>query len=592
MARDKLGEQDSVGKVRRALSLYRDGDAAGAAALCEAALALDEGQADAWHLLGLTHLDGGRFQQAVAALREAIRLAPEIAAFHVNLAVALHRLGEISAAADSLQGALRLDARLPDAHYNYGNVLLDLGRSDDAEKHFAEAAALNPRHAQALNNLGHLLRRRGDLDEAIGRFRAAVSVAPQYAAAWSNLCGSLSEAGRRADAIEAGRRAVRLDPQSADGFYNLGNAYAALPNPDRAIDCYRRSLQCDPMHLDCLVNLGAALQSAGRCEMAIDVLDRALQVSPSLPAATWNKALALLLSGRFREGWACYEARWDAVPWMRPSVSDKPMWDGSPLEGGTMLVISEQGFGDSIQCVRYVSMAIARGGSVVLEAPQALWALFQRLPGRPPVIATGEARPAFDVWAPVMSLPRLFKTEMETIPNQCPYFDVGGAAPLSSGEERRPRVGLVWRGSLTNDRGAFRSCRLVDLEPLLEIAQATFFSLQTELSDDDRQLLDAREIEDLGSSFGDFLDTAEAVRGLDLVITVDTATAHLAGALARPVWTLLSAMPDWRWLLDRGDSPWYPTMRLFRQPALGDWTNVIAAVVRALKADLEKGRFA
>ena len=590
MAQDELHKQDSVGKVRRALSLYRGGDAAGAAALCEATLALDDGQADAWHLLGLTHLDGGRLQQAVGAFTEAIRLAPEVAGFHVNLAAALHRLGEISAAAGSSQTALRLDARLPDAHYNYGNVLLDLDRPDDAETHFAEAAALNPRHAQALNNLGHLLRRRGDLDEAIGRFRAAVSVAPGYAAAWSNLCGSLSEAGRRADAIEAGRRAVQLDPQGADGFYNLGNAYAALPRPDQAIDCYRQSLQCDPTHLDCLVNLGAALQSMGHCEMAVDVLDRALRLSPSLPAATWNKALALLLSGRFQEGWACYEARWDAVPWMRPSVSDKPMWDGAPLQGRTILVTAEQGFGDAIQFVRYASMVRARGGSVVLEAPHALSALFRRLPDKPPVVAMGEARPPFDVWAPVMSLPRLFETELETIPNHCPYFDVGAAAAPLSGGEGRPRVGLVWRGSLTNDRGAFRSCRLVDLEPLLEFARVTFVSLQTELSDDDRALLDAREIEDLGSSFGSFLDTAEAIQGLDLVITVDTATAHLAGALARPVWTLLSAMPDWRWLLDRRDSPWYPTMRLFRQPALGDWAGVVADVVCALKADLEKGQ--
>lgn len=574
--------------LRRAIALREEGKPCEAEALADAVLALDPENADGWQIAGLARLDQGMNVSACEALARAAELAPVIAGNHVNLAIALDRLGKPDRAIQSLQRAIGLQEDLPEAHYNLGNVLLRTGRAADAEVAFERAIALRPRYAEALNNLGHVIAARGGQESAVGYFRQALDADARYAPAWSNLCASLLDLGRTVEAIGAGRRAVLLSPESAEAHYNLGNAFAAAPIPAEAAACYRRALQVSPGYTDAFVNLGVAQINLGDCDGAIAALDHALAFDPELPEANWNKALALLLSGRLGEAWELYEWRWRAVKGLSMPKVDRPLWDGGRGQGRTVLIRCEQGYGDAIQFVRYLSMVREKGWRVVLECPPKLERLFVVSGIADAVIPFGAQRPAFDAWLPVMSLPRAFRTDVANIPAAGPYLTIP-PAPRHGAGDAGLKVGIVWQGSLTNGRGRFRSCMLADLAPLGRIPGVSLCSMQSQISAEDRLLLEQLSIPDLESGLLDFADTAAVVQALDLVITVDTAMAHLAGALGRPVWTLLSAFPDWRWMLDRDDSPWYPTMRLFRQGRAGDWTAVVQEMASALRRYVEDG---
>jgi hypothetical protein len=341
-------------------------------------------------------------------------------------------------------------------------------------------------------------------------------------------------------------------------------------------------LQVDPAYADAFVNLGVAQMNLGDCDGAIAALDHALMIDEGIAEANWNKALALLLSGRLAEGWDLYEWRWRAVRGLSMPDIDRPLWDGSDGRGRTILVRCEQGYGDAMQFVRYLPPMRGKGWRILLECPPELERLFAVSGLADTVIPFGAARPDFDAWLPVMSLPRMFRTELATIPSPGPYL-TAQPAPASRIKFGGLRVGIVWQGSLTNGRGRFRSAALADFAPLARLPGISLCSMQAQLSAEDRVLLERLSIPDLQSGLGDFADCAGVVRSLDLVITVDTAMAHLAGALGRPVWTLLSVFPDWRWMLDRDDSPWYPTMRLFRQRHAGDWESVVQEVASALR---------
>jgi tetratricopeptide (TPR) repeat protein len=574
--------------LQRALALRAEGKAQAAESLCDAVLALDPENADGWHIAGLARLDLGMNAAACDALSRAVALAPDIAGFHVNLATALDRVGKPAQAIESLQRAIALEEGLAEAHYNLGNVFLATGRRGEAVAAFEKAVALRPGYAEALNNLGHISTMCGDPPVAIGFFRRAVDAEPRYGPAWSNLCGALVDLGRTVEAIDAGRQAVLLAPQSAKAHYNLGNAFAAAPIPAEAAACYRRALQIDPRYADAFVNLGVAQISLGDCDQAIAALEHALTLDANLAEAGWNKALALLLSGRLGEAWDLYERRWQAVKGLSMPEIGQPLWDGGDGSGGTALIRCEQGYGDAMQMVRYLPSVRDRGWRVALECPPKLARLFSDSGLADAVVPFGAERPAFDVWLPIMSLPRIFGTELATIPSSGPYLKAG-LAPRARAGGAGLTVGLVWQGSLTNDRGRFRSCALSDLAALQNVAGVGLCSLQAQVAAEDRRLLERLSIPDLESGLSDFADTAAIVQSVDLVVTVDTAMAHLVGALGGQVWTLLSAFPDWRWMLDRDDSPWYPTMRLFRQHGSGDWAPVVQDVAAALQRLVEGG---
>jgi Tfp pilus assembly protein PilF len=574
--------------LRRALSLYQDGRPHEAESLCDAVLVLEPDNVDALQITGLARLDLGMNAAACDAFEKAIALAPDVAVGHLNLATALLRLGKPAAALRKLERALGLQCDLPEAHYNLGNTLLALGHADEAEKAFEQAVSLRPDYADALNNLGQMLRDRGDGEGAARHFHRALDAAPAYGPAWSNLCGVLIDLGRAADAVIAGRRAALLLPGDARAHYNLGNAFAAALIPAEAAACYRRALRIDPLFTDAFVNLGAAQMGLGDTDGAVTAFEHALAIDAGLPEANWNKALALLLSGRWEDAWDLYEWRWRAVRELRLPEIATPMWDGGSGTDGTVLIRCEQGYGDAIQFVRYLPMVRARGWRVALECPPALERLFRDSAVADTVIAFGAPRPAFDCWLPVMSLARIFETSLGTVPADVPYL-AAGAAPEWHPDTPGFTVGIVWQGSLTNGRGRYRSCTLADLLPLRRAPGVSLVSLQAQLSEEDLAALRRFGIPDLASGVRDFADSAALAQQVDLVIAVDTAMAHLAGALGRPVWTLLSAFPDWRWLLDRDDSPWYPGMRLFRQRRIGEWPPLVDEVASALSRYVREG---
>ena len=450
----------------------------------------------------------------------------------------------------------------------------------------ARALALAPRFAEALNNLGNALMARGRTEEAAQNFQASLAIDAGSAEAHFNLGNALMDLGSTEEAAASYGRAVDLDGDDTGKLYNLGNALGALDRAEDAVDCYRSALEADPENTDALNNLAAACKDLGRLDEARECYRRALSFEPDSVDLHWNHSLVLLQSGDFAEGWREYEWRWRTPSFARFLRDfEPPLWEGGDLSGKTILVHAEQGFGDAIQFVRYAPMVAARGGRVVLECRPGLERLFAGTDGVAEVVTLDAPLPPFDVHIPLMSLPRVFATELDTIPAAVPYLSV--PADAEAGDEIQGatglKVGIVWVGSPTRPDNDKRSCEPCHFAPLMGIPGTSFFSLQVgEFADGFREL-EGRAV-DLSPGLGDFADTAAAVQALDLVISVDTAVLHLAGALARPAWGALSFPTGFLWMGGRDDSPWYPTMRLFRQDAPADWEPVFRRLGRELEA--------
>lgn len=575
----------------RALTLYEEGKQSDdieklqeADTLCDAVVALDPENADAWQIAGLARLARGLNKSAKEAFEQAIAAAPEDAGNYVNLATADLRMGRPEQALRGLRHAIELQSDLPEAYYNLGNTLVAVAQPDDAAVAFRKAIELKADYPEALNNLGQILRDDGATDDALALFERAIEIDPRYGPPWSNLCATFTDLGKIGEAIEAGRRSVLLMSDDASAQYNLGNAFAAAHIPAEAIACYRRSIQADPAYAAAYVNLGVMRHDLGEIDGALQEYENALGIEPDDARAKWNKALTLLLSGRFEEAWPLYEARWDALEKLKKPTISAPPWDGSD-GSGIILLYCEQAFGDAIQFVRYVQLVRQKGWRILLECAPNLRRLFEESGLAEVVIAYGQPRPAFDCWLPIMSVPGILGTSVDTIPAQIPYL-VGPEKPKDGRvvprRENTLNVGIVWQGSLTNVAGSFRSCRLTDFAPLRNVDGVALFSMQSQLSSEDTALLDEFSIPDLESGLQGFADTAAVVRQLDLVISVDTAMVHLAGALGCPTWVILPVFPDWRWMRDREDSPWYPGMRLFRQKTFGDWASLFGSLAEEL----------
>ena len=575
---------------------------------------------DVLHLLGLVLHQRGDHAGAADHIGRAIKENPGEAHYHNNLGSVLKALGRLGEAVACFRQAMALREDYAEAVYNLGNALRQRGDADDAEAAYREALRLVPDNADALNNLGTLLKEQGRLGEAERCFRDAAGLAPEDATVWLNLGVTLGEQDRIKDSLDVLKRAVGLAPGMAEAHYALANAYRDAGLPEAAEASYRRALGIDAEFTDAYTNLGAVLLNSGRAADAVPHFKRAAELNPGhvdvhenlvkayLNAEQAEDAVAtyrdlvsdhpddaeihaqygicLLLTGRLKQGFREYEWRWKTDAF----VSDRfpqPLWDGSPLDGKTILLRAEQGMGDLIQFVRYVPLVAARGGRVVLECYPPLRRLFSGLEGPDQVIVRGEEVPPFDVQVPLVSLPRVFGSDVDSLPSEVPYLmapePCREAWREPTGGDEGMRVGLIWAGSPDHPNDSNRSL-LADLyRPLLSVPGVTFHSLQT--GDRASQLGrwdQAGGVRDLGARIHDFADAAAAMEGLDLVITVDTAPAHLAGALGRPVWVLLPHVPDWRWMLEREDSPWYPTMRLFRQSSPGNWAQVVERVKAGL----------
>ncbi len=571
------------GNVLRALGRHRE-----AVVAYDAVLALDPSHADACNNRGNALLDLGEAETAAENYRAALCADPRHAAAALNLGIVLMRLGRPELALAALESAVVLDPGSAEAQFQRAGCLRRLSRPAEALEGYRLAAGLDPGHVDALRQAGLLLQELGRLPEALTALESARALRgddPDLEVDTGNVLVALH---RFEDALACYGRALKRDDAHAPAHNNRGNALSALKRPSEAITAYRAAIAAKPDYADAHVNLGHCLRATRRLAEAEDAYGQALAFVPEYQRAVFGLALVQLSQGRFVPGWRNYEARWHPDN-LTSEAQDfaRPLWLGDfDLQGKTILLHSEQGLGDTIQFCRYASLVKARGARVVLRVQPPLKTLLASLDGPELVVAVGEPVPDFDVHCPLLSLPLAFGTALETIPGTCPYLS-GDPASARGWRERlgpraRPRVGIAWSGNPGHASDHLRSLPLARLAPLFA-AEADFFVLQGEVSAEDRAVLGGYpNVIDFGPELGDFARTAALASLMDVVISVDTAVAHLAGAIGRPVWVLLAYSADWRWLQERDGSPWYPSARLLRQPGYGDWEPVIAAAAAAL----------
>ena len=585
-------------QLKQGLRLHQAGDLAGAGEVYRAILDAEPGNVDALNLMGVVLQAGGELDTAIVLLEQAAKLAPDYPAPLVNLGNALQLKGRLDDAVETFEKALALDPNLAEAANNLASALNDLGRHPEAADACAKALKLKPDFGEAHNNLGNALAGLGKAREAEASYRRAVGINPGHATAYFNLGNVLADQGLPEDALDHFQKAVALDDGNAEKHFNLANTALKLDRFDEAVESFENAIAIDGGYLDAHCNLGSALQSLGRMEDSIASYRRALALAPKGAANDdgesgggnadlhWNLALALLQNGDYAEGWAEYEWRWKNPDFTTPEKDvPEPLWDGGDLKGKTLLLHDEQGIGDTLQFIRYAPLAAAKGARVVVECRAELTRLFAEIEGVDGVVEKGGELPAFDCHAPLMSLPRIFATTLETVPAEIPYLSAPEGTPVDARihEGGGLSVGFAWAGSPTRKGDANRSLDPKRFEPLMGVPGTRFFSLQVGGARPGFEALaPAENVFDIGSDFGDFADTAAAIQALDLVISVDTAVVHLAGALGRPVWVLMPFAATYMWLAGRDDSPWYPSLRLFRQSQPGDWDGVFERVKEEL----------
>jgi tetratricopeptide (TPR) repeat protein len=539
--------------LRRALAARQAGRLDEAAAALRSLLAARPADFDALHLLGVVTAQRGDHRAAAEILARALAANPGAAEAHANLGQVRRALGETAAALASFERATRLDPKLADAHAGRGMMLRQLGRAAEALESFERALVQRPGHADALNGRGN----------------------------------ALLDLKRPAEALASYDALLAARPGHADGWNNRGSALLDLLRPAEALAGFDKALALRPRYAYARNNRGMALRQLGREAEALADFEQALALEPDFAEARKNRGMVRLLLGDFAGGWPDFEWRFAATGAPRPRDYGEARWRGEGgIAGKTILLHAEQGFGDTIQFCRYAAPVAALGARVILAAPPTLKRLLASLAGAPLIAASDAETGPFDLHCPLLSVPLALKTTLATIPAAVPYLAPPAELARAWAERlagiARPRIGLAWSGNPKHGNDGNRSIPLRLLAPL-GAAKAGFVNLQKEIRDADRAALaDFAWLAPPGAALGDFADAAALIAGLDLVISVDTAIAHLAGALGKPAWILLPYAPDWRWLRDGETSPWYPTARLFRQPAIGDWESVIAKLGAAL----------
>ncbi|KWN24270.1 hypothetical protein WT83_02525 [Burkholderia territorii] len=603
----------------RAYAAHRAGHLAEAEHGYRAALATNPADADALHLFGVLRHQQGQHAEAAGLVGRAVELRPNDAALQLNLGNALKALGRLDEAIDRFRNALTLAPEFPLAHYNLGNAYAALQRHEDALDAFGRALELTPDDASIHNNLGNALNALGRHDDAIAAFRRALELRPGHAGAHNNLAMALNAIGRADDAIAHFQAAIAAQPRFVAAHFNLGNTFEALgrhgeaaaafeaalalhpPFPlalfglanalcaqarhREALPYYERAVGLDPSFGLAWLNLGNAHHALGAHEMALRAFDQALRVAPDLKLAHLHRAVTLLTLGDFTRGLPAYEARHD-TPGATP-LGTLPRWQGEPITSRTLLIRAEQGFGDTLQFVRFVPLVRERCARVVLEVQPELVTLLTPAAARWRValVAQGAAKPpAADIACTLMSLPFLLGLQPADIVAGRRYLDVPDSARRrfrgSLGGQSKRKFGLAWSGRRQAQEN--RSMPFDALAPLLALSDIDWIVLQPALDEDERARVDAHpRVHRLDGRLRDFAETAALIERLDGVVTIDTAVAHLAGALGKPLWIMLPFAADWRWFTG-DDCPWYPHARLVRQSATGQWLDVAAAVAAAL----------
>ena len=509
--------------LRHAEAARRDGDLRGARRMCLAALRASPEDAHVLSLMAAIAADERQTEEGLSWARRAVAVDPRSVA----------------------------------AHYALGRLWEGAERYAEAEASYRKVTVLDPNHARAHNNLGCMLHMQGKLDAALACYRKALELDPQQPEANKNYAALAgADAGRLETAIDGFKRQIAANPGDAAAYNSLANIYVELGR-----------------HREALVNL-----------------ERALALDPDRVEFHFAKAHLLLLLGNYAEGWKEYEWRWRMKAINAPALRfSRPMWDGRRIEKGALLIHGETGFGDTLQFVRYAPLAAVRCATVIVECQPALKSLLHGAKGVSQVVAQGERLPPFDTHVPLIALPGIFGTTLDSIPWQGPYIHADPAQAsewrslVASCEPARIKAGLVWAGNPQNPNDRARSLALQDLAPLARVPDVTFFSLQKGPAAAQAVAPPAgMRLVDLTPRILDFSDTAALLSQLDLVVSIDTAVAHLSGAMGMPTWVALPFAADWRYHVGRGDNPWYPTMRLFRQERDGDWSAVIAQIAQEL----------
>lgn len=547
----------------------------------------------AWHHLGLACVAQDKLAEAARAFQKALEVSPLHVESLTQLGILLARQNRLPEATAKFRQAIELRPEHAKAHNNLGVVLTQLGRSDEAMACYQEAARLQPDYAEAHFNLGIWFGDRKQHDKSIACYERALQARPDYVDAMFNLGLILIHERRPGEAAATLEHAVRLKPENPEGHNNLCLAYADLGRFDAAIASCDAALRLRPFDAKSHMNRGISLAASGRIDEGLAAYAVALRLQTEYVNAHWNRSLAWLAQGDFARGWPEYEWRWQRTETKTRNFPE-PRWDGVSLDGKTILLWCEQGLGDTLQFVRYASDLKKRGATVWLECPSKMIPLLSGCAGIDRTLPEGSPLPAgFDCQAPLMSLPLLCGTTLADIPGEIPYLSIDPVLVerwrQELGVSQAFRIGVAWQGNPKHRFDQHRSIPVHWFASLATLDGVELYSLQK--GPGVNQLAGIRfPILELGSrldeSGGAFLDTAAVMQSLDLVITIDSALAHLGGALGVPVWVALSTNPDWRWLLDRTDSLWYPTVRLFRQQKLGDWAPVFERMredVRALR---------
>jgi hypothetical protein len=504
---------------------------------------------------------------------------------------ALHLLGVIAhqrqnhpAAMALLDRAIQQNPRSALAHLNRGNTLKDMGDLQRAIVNYEQAIAIHPGYAEAYVNLGIALQECQQSDRALNCYRKAIGLKPDFAEAYFALGNALQEHGQTDAAIVCLQEATRLRPGFVAAFCNLGNLFKETGRFDEAVAVYAEAIRLQPDFPVAHCNLGNVQKEKQQFQLAIDSYGRATKLNPNFAEAHWNRSLVHLLLGEFEVAWPLFEWRWKAKK-NNISLPDfrRPLWLGEQaLMGKTILICWEQGFGDTIQFCRYVPLVQALGAKVLLVVPPSLVPLLKTLHGVAQVLGPNEAVSDFDCYCPLISLPLAFHTTLNTIPAPSAYLHADAnrtqfwKAKLPQSDKKR--IGIAWSGSATNKSRSVPLSEFIGHLP----RHLDYVCLQKDVTDKERYILAALNMHCFDQDIADFSDTAALCGLMDLVISIDTSAAHLAGAMGKPTWVLLPHLPDWRWLLDRSDSPWYPSMRLYRQEEAGVWDSVLQTVTHEL----------
>lgn len=504
-----------------------------------------------------------------------------------NRAVAVYNTGRLIEAEQLCQRIIATKRNFFDALHLLATIQSRLGKNEEALASYDRALKLRPDHADLLYNCGLTLHQLKRFEEALGKYNQVLKLRPDHADALLNRGGAQYELKRFEEALASYDRALKVRPDHAGTLYNCGLTLHQLQRFEEALASYDRALKVWPDYAQALYDRGSTLHQLKRLEEALASYDRALKVRPDYADGYRNRAITKLLVGQYKEGWADYEWRWETTDCLskRPGIG-VPTWQGEDLSGRHLLVFSEQGLGDMIQFARYLPLLVERECKVTFLTYAQLASLFQSSFQSIEIVSELDGILGVDFQVALMSLPYWFRTESLSIPNNVPYLKVEPRLEARWKDCIRThsfKIGIAWSGSPTYKNDHDRSINLSLLLPLLD-TQATFVSLQKDVRPNDAALLkDQKNILCFGEDLKDFSDTAALISHLDLVISVDTSVAHLAGALGKPIWVLLPFIPDWRWLLDREDSPWYPTASLFRQNDTRVWDDIITRVHGALR---------